>query len=90
MINPEELTPGTLVCLDARSGIYARYRRVMPWFEVTGSRATILPASQAYVWVTGLELDDRGRQLATVGWCFLRRDGITLVAAPRAARCVTP
>ena len=85
MVDPEELIPGTLVCLDARSGIRERYRRLMPWFRVTGARATMLPRSHEYVWVTGVELDAQGRPLATVGWCFLRRVGITLVALARRA-----
>lgn len=85
MVNPEELTPGTVVRLGARSGIYERYRRVMPRFEVTGSRATLLPASRGYVWLTGHELDYQGRRLVTVGWCFLRRVGITLVTLAASA-----
>lgn len=85
MINPEELTPGTLVCLDESSGIQYRHQRLMPWFQVTGSRRTVQPESSQYVWLTGIELDAMGRPITHVGWTFLRRDGITLVALAQSA-----
>lgn len=85
MISPAELTPGTLVCLDARSGIQYRHQRLMPWFHVIGSRRTVRPESWSYVWLTGMELDAVGRPVTQVGWTFLRLDGVTLVALAESA-----
>lgn len=85
MISPEELAPGTLLCLDARSGIQYRHRRLMPWFHVTGARPTVRPESGSYIWLTGVELDAVGRPVTQIGWTFLRLDGITLVALAASA-----
>jgi hypothetical protein len=77
MIEPEQLVPGRVVSLGERSGVQWRHGHTVSRLLVRAVRPTTRPElRRVYIWLTGVEIDQRGNALRILDWTFLSLDGI--------------